>query len=76
MLLLLIAIQVDGVVSHFDFDFNFLMMHFSGVEHLLLRLWTICILFAEMYIHVFTILNLLNYRSSLYVVDVSLLPDI
>lgn len=36
MLLLLIAIQVDGVVSHFDFDFNFLMMHFSGVERLLL----------------------------------------
>lgn len=29
-----------------------------------------------MYIHVFTILNLLNCRSSLYVVDVSLLPDI
>ena len=31
MLLLLIAIQVDEVVSHFDFDFNFLMMHFSLV---------------------------------------------
>ena len=41
----------------------------------LISLW--CgILFAEMYIHVFTILNLLNCRSSLYVVDVSLLPDI
>lgn len=75
MLLLLIAIQVDRVVSRFDFDFNFLMMHFSLVLNIFC-LWTICILFAEMYIHVFTILNLLNYRSSLYVVDVSLLPDI